>query len=195
MRKPDSHGLNTKNLLACLTEKYKQNVASGKVSSSSSKDVIKKLVSFCLSAFCCIILFLKVVDTESTSPLSPQDHSTHFPSCHEDWLLMLAAESSRRCFILVNSQAVFIPIQILSSTSPKVLWLPNDWSVQGYKGQVLLSKFETTLKSQLCSRAPCRTSCCLCNNCITVQLPLLDPASFTFLSFSETTLISEITPE
>ena len=47
---------------------------------------------------------------------------------------------------------------MLSSASPKLTWLPNDWSVQGYKGSVLLSKFETTLNGHLNSRVPCRTS-------------------------------------
>lgn len=50
-RKPNSHGLNKKeNLLACLTGKHRGNGASGKVSSSSSKDVTKNLVSFYLSS-------------------------------------------------------------------------------------------------------------------------------------------------
>lgn len=73
-RRPNSPALNEKeNLLACFNEKYKGNVASGKVSSSSSKEATENLVSFCpspLSSAPSLALLLGVVDAEGAASLS-----------------------------------------------------------------------------------------------------------------------------
>lgn len=93
--------------------------------------------------------------TLEARPLSRpvRTRALHPPSCWEDWLWRLAAEFFRHRVILVNAQPLFIPLQILSSVSLKVIWPPSDWLVQWCKGQVLFPKSKMTLPGRLSPRA------------------------------------------